>query len=259
MRVQRVLIEGVRVESWTVLGEDGVPVEPVERFLGYLSAIERSPNTVKAYAHDLKDWFAFLGGTAWTGGWSRRGRRRVGRAARLPPAARGSGAGSAVGGASLHGVEREPQARGVGLVLRVPCPARAAGRVAGHHGPAGASTGVDVLVQTVLAPRDQERLDAGRAITLRSSAARPRVLTVAEAQAILDGCKHRRDRCSRCCWTPGCGSVRRWGCGTKTRHRPATGGGHRPGQRQPGPSQGWPVPVHPGQCAADQAVRRLPA
>jgi Phage integrase, N-terminal SAM-like domain len=26
----------------------------------YLSDIERSPNTVKAYAHDLKDWFGFL-------------------------------------------------------------------------------------------------------------------------------------------------------------------------------------------------------
>jgi hypothetical protein len=31
-------------------------VEPVERFLGYLTSIEKSPNTVKAYAHDLKDW-----------------------------------------------------------------------------------------------------------------------------------------------------------------------------------------------------------
>ncbi len=30
MRVQRVLIPGVRVESWTVLSDDGVPVEPVE-------------------------------------------------------------------------------------------------------------------------------------------------------------------------------------------------------------------------------------
>jgi hypothetical protein len=45
-----------------VLGEDQVPVEPVERFLAFLSAIERSPNTIKAYAHDLKDWFAFLAG-----------------------------------------------------------------------------------------------------------------------------------------------------------------------------------------------------
>ena len=37
-------------------------VEPVERFLGYLASIERSLNTIKAYAHDLKDWFVYLGG-----------------------------------------------------------------------------------------------------------------------------------------------------------------------------------------------------
>ena len=61
MRVQRVLTPGSRVESWTVLDDDLVPVDPVERFLAYLSSIERSPNTVKAYAHDLKDWFIFLG------------------------------------------------------------------------------------------------------------------------------------------------------------------------------------------------------
>ena len=60
MRVQRVLMPGSEVESWTVLGEDQVPVEPVERFLAFLAAIERSPNTIKAYAHDLKDWFVFL-------------------------------------------------------------------------------------------------------------------------------------------------------------------------------------------------------
>ena len=60
MRVQRVVMPGSGLESWTVLGEDHVPIEPVERFLGYLASIERSPNTVKAYAHDLKDWFGFL-------------------------------------------------------------------------------------------------------------------------------------------------------------------------------------------------------
>lgn len=49
MHVQRVLAPGSGVESWTVLGEDGCPVGPVERFLAYLSDIERSPNTVKAY------------------------------------------------------------------------------------------------------------------------------------------------------------------------------------------------------------------
>ena len=62
MRVQRVLMPGSEAESWTVLGDDQVPVEPVERFLGYLTSIEKSPNTVKAYAHDLKDWFTYLAG-----------------------------------------------------------------------------------------------------------------------------------------------------------------------------------------------------
>jgi integrase/recombinase XerD len=57
MRVQRVLMRGSEAESWTLLGGDQVPLEPVERFLAYLTSIERSPNTVKAYAHDLKDWF----------------------------------------------------------------------------------------------------------------------------------------------------------------------------------------------------------
>jgi hypothetical protein len=74
MRVQRVLMPGSGAESWTLLGEDHVPVEPVERFLAFLAAVERSPNTVKAYAHDLKDWFGFLagrGGQVRGGGVSR--------------------------------------------------------------------------------------------------------------------------------------------------------------------------------------------
>jgi site-specific recombinase XerD len=60
MHVVRVVSPISRRESWTVLGDDG-PVAPVERYLAYLTDIERSPNTVKAYAHDLKDWFVFLG------------------------------------------------------------------------------------------------------------------------------------------------------------------------------------------------------
>lgn len=60
MLVQRVAPPGSRVESWTVLGEDDRPIEPIERYLAYLTAIERSPNSVKAYAHDLKDFFGSL-------------------------------------------------------------------------------------------------------------------------------------------------------------------------------------------------------
>jgi site-specific recombinase XerD len=62
MRVQRVVMPDSGRESWTLLGDDLRPVEPVERFLAYLAAAEKSPNTIKAYAHDLKDWWAYLGG-----------------------------------------------------------------------------------------------------------------------------------------------------------------------------------------------------
>lgn len=60
MHVQRVAVPTSRVTSWTVLGDDAAPVLPIERYLAYLTDIERSPNTIKAYAHDLKDWFTFL-------------------------------------------------------------------------------------------------------------------------------------------------------------------------------------------------------
>src|SRR5208282_86295 len=62
MIVQRVVMPITEAESWTVLGDDGTPVGPVENYLAYLSAIERSPNTVRAYAISLKLWFEFLAG-----------------------------------------------------------------------------------------------------------------------------------------------------------------------------------------------------
>jgi integrase/recombinase XerD len=48
-------------ESWTVLNDDAVTVGPAEAYLAHLSAIERSPNTVRAYAHSLVLWWEFLG------------------------------------------------------------------------------------------------------------------------------------------------------------------------------------------------------
>jgi site-specific recombinase XerD len=47
-------------ESWTVLGGDGSPIESADSFLTYLAALERSPNTQRAYATSLKLWFEFL-------------------------------------------------------------------------------------------------------------------------------------------------------------------------------------------------------
>src|SRR5260370_21430206 len=61
MLVHPVVVPGSGTRSWTVLGDDDVPVVPVDRFLAYLTGIGRSPNTVKAYSHDLKDYWEFLG------------------------------------------------------------------------------------------------------------------------------------------------------------------------------------------------------
>jgi integrase/recombinase XerD len=60
MRVQRVLPPGGGPESWTVLDEQFAVVEPADAFLAHLTAIERSPGTVRAYAFDLRDYFEFL-------------------------------------------------------------------------------------------------------------------------------------------------------------------------------------------------------
>ena len=64
MLVQRVLMPVGGRESWTLLGDDSEVVEPAERYLACLAAIERSPNTVRAYAISLKLWFEFLQRTA---------------------------------------------------------------------------------------------------------------------------------------------------------------------------------------------------
>ena len=41
MRVQRVVMPETEFESWTVLGDDQLPIQPVERFLAYLASIEK--------------------------------------------------------------------------------------------------------------------------------------------------------------------------------------------------------------------------
>src|SRR6267143_6168443 len=72
MLVHPVVIPGSGIRSWTVLGDDDVPVVPVDRFLAYLTDIGRSPNTVKAYAHDMKVSGSSSGSGGWTGarpGW----------------------------------------------------------------------------------------------------------------------------------------------------------------------------------------------
>ena len=77
MIIQKVLMPVTGAESWTLIGDDGEVVGPAERYLAYLAAVERSPNTVRAYAVSLKLWFEFL---AWANvGWQEVGIEDVAR------------------------------------------------------------------------------------------------------------------------------------------------------------------------------------
>lgn len=54
-------------ESFTVIGPERRPVELIDEYLSWLTNIERSPNTVEAYAHDLRAFWTFLDehGLSW--------------------------------------------------------------------------------------------------------------------------------------------------------------------------------------------------
>lgn len=58
--VRRVLSPSTGETSFTVIGKDLEPIATVDEFLAWLTAIERSPNTVEAYARDLRAYFEFL-------------------------------------------------------------------------------------------------------------------------------------------------------------------------------------------------------
>jgi integrase/recombinase XerD len=192
MLVHPVVIPGSGTRSWTVVGDDDVPVVPVDRFLAYLTDIGRSPNTVKAYAHDMKDLWQFLGfrGLDWREArlediaefvvWLQLpAAGRAGEVAVLP---------SSVPEVSVVTVNRKlaavssfyaHQARndeGPGDLL-------AAWRTGGRGG-----------WKPFLHHVSKGKPYRGRAITLKAPRKLPRILTVAETQAILDACTRLRDR-----------------------------------------------------------------
>ncbi len=192
MLVHPVVIPGSGTLSWTVLGDDDVPVVPVDRFLAYLTDIGRSPNTVKAYAHDLKDYWGWLGvrGLDW-------------REARLEdvgefiawlqlPAAGRSGTV-----AVLPSVAAEVSAATVNRKLAAVSAfyAHQARTCAGVSDllaawKAGGRGGWKPFLHHVSKGKPYR----GRAIALRVPAKLPRILTAAETQAILDACTRLRDR-----------------------------------------------------------------
>ena len=59
MKVQRVRLDGDKV-TWLVIGDDYLPIEPIQQFLNYLRNIERSPNTIRSYAYHLMLYWKYL-------------------------------------------------------------------------------------------------------------------------------------------------------------------------------------------------------
>jgi len=194
MQVQRVAMPGSRLESWTVLGDDDVPVEPVERWLAYLTHIDRSPNTVKAYAHDLKDFLVFLAGRELD--WREVRLQDLGEFVAwlaLPPAGRDGAV------AVLPSVEPHVSAATVNRKLA------ALAAFYTHQSRHGVAVG-ELLTCWQVGGRGNggfkkflHHVSAGkprawRSIALKTPRKLPRVVTAAEMQALLDACEHLRDR-----------------------------------------------------------------
>lgn len=188
--VQRVVMPS-GVESATVL-RDGEVIECVDRFLAHLTAIERSPNTVRAYAHDLRDFFAFLESraAAWDGveledlgrfvAWLRlSGVARDGKVTPLPWA--GDGLSAATVNRKLSAIAsfyEFHQRHGVDVGKSL-TRWRPGGR-GGSWRPFLAHLG--------------EKSERRRTITLRSERRAPRELTVAQMTTLIEACDRLRDR-----------------------------------------------------------------
>lgn len=193
MLVQRVAMPATAVESWTVLGDDDVPIAPVERYLAYLTDIERSPNTVKAYAHDLKDYWTFLAGRGLD--WREVRLEDLGEYVawlRLPPSGR-SGAVAVLPMVQPHVVAATVNRKLSAIAAFYAHQARNGvdvGELLVTMAPPGRRGGWKPFLHHISPGKPQPR----RTISLKASKKLPRVLTITEMQAILDACEHLRDR-----------------------------------------------------------------
>ncbi|RYF61506.1 MAG: integrase [Comamonadaceae bacterium] len=197
MRVQRVLMPDSAVESWTLLGDDHVPVKPVERFLAYLASIERSPNTIKAYAHDLKDWLSYLAGLGLD--WRAVTLEEIGGFVewlRLPPEAR-DGRVVVLPSVEHHCTESSVNRKLAAVTSFYEFHARHGvdvSRLLVSMQPAGRRRNAATSYKPFLEHITKHKPQRHRTVKLKTGRLRPKVLTVKQVQSILDACDHLRDR-----------------------------------------------------------------
>jgi integrase/recombinase XerD len=60
MLVQKGQLPNSSRPIWLVLDDDYQPIEPISAYLRYLNSLEKSPNTVRTYAYNLKLYWEFL-------------------------------------------------------------------------------------------------------------------------------------------------------------------------------------------------------
>jgi integrase/recombinase XerD len=185
--VRRVWMPSSGAESWTVVGLDRVPVGPVESYLAWLANVGRSPNTVRAYAHDLKLFWTFLadrelGWDAVTleqlGGFVGWLRQPPGNVIVLSEAAWRRSPRSvnrALG--AVHGFYEYHARNGVEVAERLVSRSRSG---SGSYKPFLHGIAPGVQRTRMLRVREQQRL--------------ARSLTVAQVQAVLDAQRRLRDR-----------------------------------------------------------------
>lgn len=194
MLVQRVVLPDSGRESWTVLGDDDAPMAPIERYLAYLSDIEKSPNTVKAYAHDLKDWFAFL--TIGGVGWREVHLEDVGEFIawlRLPPGSR-SGQVAVLPSVTAHCSEATVNRKLSAVSAFYQHAARYGIDLGDLLAVWQPTRGRAVSWKPFLHHISKSSPTRGRAVALKVPRKHPRVLAAGEAQTILDACGRLRDR-----------------------------------------------------------------